>query len=147
MNLSDREQRTYATARATGWNPTVAYRFAVADQRLATAEFNDEIEFTWGPDEEFEVEGFSNLPGAEAELRAGLADGSLEVEACRATTGGEHVNSVGGVITQTGDRLHHRWIEQNLAWDAGVLPAELKAPFVREVNHQADRPAAGPEAG
>jgi len=111
-----------------------AYRFAVADQHLATAEFNDEIQFTGGPDEDFEVKGFSSLPGAEAELLAGLEDGSLEVESCTASTpGDEYAGSVGSVITETGDRLHHRHIEQSLAWDAGVLPAELKAPFVREV--------------
>ena len=48
MNLSEHGQRAYAGARGAGWNPTDAYRFAVADEHLGRAEFNDEIEFGWG---------------------------------------------------------------------------------------------------
>jgi hypothetical protein len=152
MNLSENGQRTYARARGAGWNPTDAYRFAVADEHLGRAEFNDEIEFGWGPDENFEIEGFSSLPGAEAELREHLADGSWQVESCAARVpDGERLGSVGGVITHVDDRLQHRWIEQTLAWEAGVLPPELKAPFTREVEHAAERAAdpgaAGHEAG
>jgi hypothetical protein len=143
VNLSDRGQRTYAKARGAGWNPADAYRFALADQHLSRAEFNDEIEFGWGLDENFEVEGFSSLPGAEEELREHLADGSWQVESCIARApDGEHLGSASGVITGVDDGLQHRWVEQSLAWDAGVLPPELKAPFTREVGQAAERDAA-----